>query len=845
MNNRAFKKVNLVDLSYNLSSKVMKIPTESSRLCGSYTWAFLQIELEDDKDLPFITISNTFLHEYIHFIQNLSTIDMNGNDIIDDADLVTSVTYSYGTQNGKTVSITTQTRSQGGNSAVISVKKQSIDGLENWQTNLNGLTTHAKLERLGDGNIRQTVTNPDGTKVVTNSNNGKVITVQSIGADNTSGITVAYTYDEFNRQAGMTQTENGTTFTTSSMTYNAAGQPLTQTVNGRTTRIVYNVVNRTRTITLPGDRTVIEVYHPTGELQRVSGADTYTQEWTYDPVWGQKATLTTYKDSDTPQVTTWIYNSRGNLASKKYPNNNGPSYTYNADGNLLTRTWERNITTSYTYDNAGRLLTQSYSDNTPGITATYDYLDRIVSLTDASGTRNFTYNAQHLLVNETIPHIMNLQSSFTYDNFGRRTSRTLQLNNTTIASAGRSYDTFGRIASISNGTDTLSYTYRPGGQLSLSGWTNGQDSAMSNQSYEYDQYNRLISIKLNNVNEVSYTLNAKDQRTAATYANAGLWNFTYDDKGQVTGANGSSKSYAYSYDGIGNRLTANENSAVTNYTSNLLNQYTLINNTAPEYDADGNMTTSGNGWVYTYNGENRITQATKGSTTVTMAYDYAGRRISKTVTASGIVQNAYKYVYDGFKLIAVYNNNDLVMTFTWQPESLGMDVPVSMTYGGAAYYYVTDGNKNVTALLDASGNRVAEYVYGPFGQTVSATGSIAQINPFRFSSEFHDDETGLVYYNYRYYSPELGRWTKRDPIGETGGNNLYSNINNFIKHYDQNGLILIAFDGTRNIESDYTNVYLMYLAYLYLDKKAYIRGIGNSIENSALKGYYKAAKAAT
>ena len=49
------------DLSYNLSSKVMKIPTESSRLCGSYTWAFLQIELEDDKDLPFSTISNTFL----------------------------------------------------------------------------------------------------------------------------------------------------------------------------------------------------------------------------------------------------------------------------------------------------------------------------------------------------------------------------------------------------------------------------------------------------------------------------------------------------------------------------------------------------------------------------------------------------------------------------------------------------------------------------------------------------------------------------------------------------------------------------------------------------------------
>jgi len=39
---------------------------------------------------------------------------------------------------------------------------------------------------------------------------------------------------------------------------------------------------------------------------------------------------------------------------------------------------------------------------------------------------------------------------------------------------------------------------------------------------------------------------------------------------------------------------------------------------------------------------------------------------------------------------------------------------------------------------------------------------------FKFSSEYLDSETGLVYYNYRYYSPELGRWTKRDPIAIVG-----------------------------------------------------------------------------
>ena len=118
------------------------------------------------------------------------------------------------------------------------------------------------------------------------------------------------------------------------------------------------------------------------------------------------------------------------------------------------------------------------------------------------------------------------------------------------------------------------------------------------------------------------------------------------------------------------------------------------------------------------------------------------------------------------------------MTFTWQPESVGLDVPVSMTCDGNTYYYVTDGNKNVTGLLDQAGTRVAEYVYGPFGLLLSAEGELADVNPFRFSSEYADDETGLIYYNYRYYSPQLGRWTKRDPIEEQGGVNLYAMTKN-------------------------------------------------------------------
>ena len=93
-------------------------------------------------------------------------------------------------------------------------------------------------------------------------------------------------------------------------------------------------------------------------------------------------------------------------------------------------------------------------------------------------------------------------------------------------------------------------------------------------------------------------------------------------------------------------------------------------------------------------------------------------------------------------------------------------------------YYHTDVNKNVTELTDANGDVAAHYEYSPFGTVTNSTGSFAAANPFRFSSEYFDEETGLVYYNYRYYDPQLGRWISRDPIEEQGGYNLYGMIEN-------------------------------------------------------------------
>ncbi len=37
---------------------------------------------------------------------------------------------------------------------------------------------------------------------------------------------------------------------------------------------------------------------------------------------------------------------------------------------------------------------------------------------------------------------------------------------------------------------------------------------------------------------------------------------------------------------------------------------------------------------------------------------------------------------------------------------------------------------------------------------------------FGFHGQFVDAETGYYDYGYRYYSPDLGKWISRDPIGK-------------------------------------------------------------------------------
>jgi RHS repeat-associated protein len=151
-------------------------------------------------------------------------------------------------------------------------------------------------------------------------------------------------------------------------------------------------------------------------------------------------------------------------------------------------------------------------------------------------------------------------------------------------------------------------------------------------------------------------------------------------------------------------------------------------------------------------------------------------------------------VYDNYAQIEeldALNSNTVLNKRIWPALSLsnwGGGKLICDIRNGIAYYALGDANKNITDYIDASGTIQGHYEYSPFGKITASNGAMVYDFDYRFSSEVFDIETGSSYYNYRYYSPELGRWVSRDPIEEKGGLNLYSHTsNNPVNAWDRLG----------------------------------------------------------
>ena len=104
------------------------------------------------------------------------------------------------------------------------------------------------------------------------------------------------------------------------------------------------------------------------------------------------------------------------------------------------------------------------------------------------------------------------------------------------------------------------------------------------------------------------------------------------------------------------------------------------------------------------------------------------------------------------------------------------------------FYYHTDGNGNVTMLINSLQLAVAKYLYEPFGSTLSSIGPLADVNVYRFSSKEYHPASGIYYYGRRFYDPNLQSWLNRDPLGEQAGVNLYAfDYNAPVNEFDTDG----------------------------------------------------------
>ena len=227
----------------------------------------------------------------------------------------------------------------------------------------------------------------------------------------------------------------------------------------------------------------------------------------------------------------------------------------------------------------------------------------------------------------------------------------------------------------------------------------------------------------------------------------------------------------------------------------------------PSYDADGNATqvqTSTGTWAVEYNAENRPVRWTNAATgtVITMSFDSQGRRTEYKSVTNGAQNTWLRFLYDGYLCVQVLYSNEpynVFKEFVWDPTEPDASRPLVFRYAPNSLnlFYAFDGNKNVSDVFYrlTSNGIGAHYDYAPFGTTTrtlrdsSASFDIVALNPFRFSSEHYDSELDLVYYNYRHYSPSLGRFLSRDPIEEQGGWNLYAiSMNNMVSVIDLLGL---------------------------------------------------------
>ena len=181
-----------------------------------------------------------------------------------------------------------------------------------------------------------------------------------------------------------------------------------------------------------------------------------------------------------------------------------------------------------------------------------------------------------------------------------------------------------------------------------------------------------------------------------------------------------------------------------------------------------------NSYVYEFDELNRMEKVYRGDGKwAEYEYDGTSARVGKTVgTASSEETETTKYYNMGATVLNEVSSEE---GNTTNLIGAGIEARLSVTGSSitSAYFLQKNAHGDVTAAISGT-ERAATYDYDAFGNTLVEEGEIN--NPIRYSGEYLDEETGLIYLHARYYDSSIGRFISEDPIRD--GMNWYAYCGN-------------------------------------------------------------------
>jgi RHS repeat-associated protein len=616
------------------------------------------------------------------------------------------------------------------------------------------------------------VINPDLTEIVhTYDDLGRMIT-----STNERNAITRYEYDPAcgcaQRITKITDALNNIT----TVTFDADGRRTSIIdANQHETRFDYDVRHHPVKTTYADGTTMLKAYDAVGRISSETDQAGKTTRFTYDDV-GNLSMVTDALN----QTTTYGYDALNNLLAitdglgrtmrfeydalnrkikRTLPLGMSELYTYDQVGNQVTKADFRGKQTGYDYDSLNRLIrkTPDASLGEPVVNYSYTPAGDRASMIDASGTTTYVYDSRHRLVSKQTPEG---GLTHTYDATGNVAST--RSSNAGGVSIDYTYDAVNRLESVvdnrfANGTTT--YTYDGVHNVLSTTAANGVKSA-----YTYNSVDRMTQLTESKqgatLASYTHTLDPTGRRLSVTESTGRVTAYTYDSiyrlkSETVSGDPGSGNGTVnYSYDAVGNRLSRNSTLAAVPTTASAYDANDRL--ISDSYDANGN-TRSANGISYAYDFENRIKTVNGGA--VRIVYDGDGNRVSETTggtTTKFLVDDLNPTGYS--QVMDEVVDGSVTRTYAYGLNRISEDQLVNGSWEPSFYGY--DGHGNVRFLASSGGAVTDTYAFDAFGAQIASAGTTP--NPYLYSGERFDQNTGLYHLRARDLNPLTGRFESMD-----------------------------------------------------------------------------------